>query len=88
MWSLPSPNAAAIDIGNALVLPVLPASYAARCPPLFLPCPRAPQVRVAVASGIGNARALLQRMQAGEAHYDFVEVRWRPAARVCPHWRV
>lgn len=32
------------------------------------------EIRVAVASGIGNARHLLQRMQAGEAHYDFVEV--------------
>ncbi|EFN56510.1 hypothetical protein CHLNCDRAFT_34957 [Chlorella variabilis] len=32
------------------------------------------EIRVAVASGIGNARHLLQRIQAGEAHYDFVEV--------------
>ncbi|KAL4447934.1 hypothetical protein ABPG75_005153 [Micractinium tetrahymenae] len=32
------------------------------------------EIRVAVASGIGNARHLLQRMQAGEVHYDFVEV--------------
>lgn len=32
------------------------------------------EVKVAVASGIGNARHLLQRMQAGEAHFDFVEV--------------
>jgi iron only hydrogenase large subunit-like protein len=34
------------------------------------------ELRVAVASGIGNARHLLQRMHRGEApHYDFVEVR-------------
>ena len=36
---------------------------------LALPC----QIRVAVASGIGNARQLLKRMQSGEAQYDFVE---------------
>ena len=36
--------------------------------------PLLPQIAVAVASGIGNARHLLQRMQAGEVHYDFVEV--------------
>lgn len=31
-------------------------------------------VRVAVASGLGNARALCEAILAGEAHYDFVEV--------------
>ena len=33
-------------------------------------------MQVAVASGIGNARHLLESMARGEAEYDFVEVRW------------
>ena len=33
------------------------------------------ELRVAVASGIGFARQLLDRMDKGEAQYDFVEVR-------------
>ena len=32
------------------------------------------QLRVAVASGIGNAQRLVEKMRAGEAQYDFVEV--------------
>ena len=31
-------------------------------------------VRTAVVSGLGNTRALLNKIEAGEAHYDFVEV--------------
>jgi iron only hydrogenase large subunit-like protein len=31
-------------------------------------------VRVAVANGLGNAKKLVKAVQAGEAHYDFVEV--------------
>ncbi len=31
-------------------------------------------VRCAVVSGLGNARKLLERLKAGKAHYDFVEV--------------
>lgn len=31
-------------------------------------------VHAAVVSGLGNAEALIQKMEAGEAHYDFVEV--------------
>lgn len=31
-------------------------------------------VRVAVASGLSNARALLERIKRGEAHYDMVEI--------------
>eukprot|EP01024_Parvocaulis_polyphysoides_P030123 TRINITY_DN27370_c0_g1_i4.p2 TRINITY_DN27370_c0_g1~~TRINITY_DN27370_c0_g1_i4.p2 ORF type:complete len:298 (+),score=42.71 TRINITY_DN27370_c0_g1_i4:2-895(+) len=31
-------------------------------------------LRLAVASGIGNARQLLSRMEAGEAEYDFIQV--------------
>ncbi len=31
-------------------------------------------VRVAVASGLGNARKLIEAVLAGEAHYDFIEV--------------
>ncbi|KAF8060297.1 hndD [Scenedesmus sp. PABB004] len=32
------------------------------------------QVRVAVASGVANARRLVEEVRAGRAHYDFVEV--------------
>lgn len=32
------------------------------------------QVRAAVVSGLGNTRALLDRMERGEVQYDFVEV--------------
>lgn len=32
------------------------------------------QVRVAVASGIANARELIEDIRAGRAQYDFVEV--------------
>lgn len=32
------------------------------------------QVRIAVANGIANAKALLKKIQAGEAQYEFVEV--------------
>ena len=31
-------------------------------------------VRTAAVSGLGNARALLDRINKGEVHYDFVEV--------------
>ena len=31
-------------------------------------------VRTAVVSGLGNTRALLKKIEAGEVHYDFVEV--------------
>jgi len=31
-------------------------------------------VRCAVVSGLGNARALIEKLKAGKAHYDFVEV--------------
>ena len=31
-------------------------------------------VRCAVVSGLGNARELIERLKAGKAHYDFVEV--------------
>ncbi len=31
-------------------------------------------LRCAVVSGLGNARALMERLKAGKAHYDFVEV--------------
>jgi iron only hydrogenase large subunit-like protein len=32
-------------------------------------------VRVAVCSGVMNARKLVEEVRAGNAHYDFVEVR-------------
>ena len=32
------------------------------------------RVRTAVVSGLGNARALIDKMERGEVHYDFVEV--------------
>ena len=32
------------------------------------------KVRTAVVSGLGNTRALLKKIEAGEVHYDFVEV--------------
>lgn len=32
------------------------------------------KVRTAVVSGLGNTRALIDKMERGEAHYDFVEV--------------
>ncbi len=32
------------------------------------------KVRCAVVSGLGNARTLIERLKAGKAHYDFVEV--------------
>ena len=31
-------------------------------------------IRLAVASGLGNARALLDKIRAGEAEYDFIEI--------------
>ena len=31
-------------------------------------------LRCAVVSGLGNARALMERLKAGKVHYDFVEV--------------
>ena len=31
-------------------------------------------VKVAVASGLGNARELLKKVQAGEADYHFIEI--------------
>ncbi len=31
-------------------------------------------VKIAAVSGLGNTRALLDKIQRGEAHYDFVEV--------------
>ena len=36
--------------------------------------PGAGEVRVAVASGLGNARKLIQAIKRGEVHYDFVEI--------------
>ena len=36
--------------------------------------PGAGEVRVAVASGLGNARKLIQAEKRGEVHYDFVEI--------------
>ena len=36
--------------------------------------PGAGTVRVAVASGLGNTRALMEAVKAGEAEYDFVEI--------------
>lgn len=36
--------------------------------------PGAGEVRVAVASGLGNARRLIQAIKRGEVHYDFVEI--------------
>ena len=32
------------------------------------------EVRVAIASGLGNARALLEEVKAGKAEYDFIEI--------------
>ncbi len=32
------------------------------------------EIRLAVASGLGNARALLDKIRAGEADYDFIEI--------------
>ena len=32
------------------------------------------ELRVAAVSGLSNARALLEKLRAGEAHYDFVEI--------------
>ena len=36
--------------------------------------PGAGEVRVAVASGLGNARKLIQAIKRGDVHYDFVEI--------------
>ena len=36
--------------------------------------PGAGAVRVAVASGLGNTRALMEAVKAGEVEYDFVEI--------------
>ena len=41
-------------------------------------------VRTAAVSGLGNARALLDRINKGEVHYDFVEVMACPGGR---RWR-
>lgn len=58
--------------------------------PLALgPGPGAPTktVRVAVASGVANARRLVEEVKAGRARYDFIEVRagavgwWSSSAR-------
>ena len=54
----------------AAAAPADPTSCLTRSPPNATP-----QIKVAVASGIGHARHLLQKVEAGEAHYDFVEVR-------------
>ena len=32
------------------------------------------EVRIAVVNGLGNAEGLIQKMQSGEVHYDFIEV--------------
>ncbi len=32
------------------------------------------KVRVAVASGLGNTRKLIEAIRAGKVHYDFVEI--------------
>ena len=42
--------------------------------------PGAGTVRVAVAHGLGNTRKLMEAIQAGKAHYDFVEIMACPAA--------
>jgi NADH-quinone oxidoreductase subunit G len=34
-----------------------------------------PKLRVAVASGLGNARKLIEAIRVGTAEYDFVEIR-------------
>ena len=39
-------------------------------------------LRVAVANGLGNAKKLITKMQAGEAKYDFVEIMACPAGCV------
>jgi iron only hydrogenase large subunit-like protein len=44
------------------------------------PALRGKEIRVAVASGIGNARKLLESIASGEApHYDFIEASLCPA---------
>jgi hypothetical protein len=40
-------------------------------------------VRIAVASGIMNARQLVEDIRAGRAQYDFVEVMMGPLIGVC-----
>jgi len=43
-------------------------------PPMLPPVSLAAAVKVAVASGIANARELIEEIKAGRAQYDFVEV--------------
>jgi iron-only hydrogenase group A len=57
--SLPPSSSDPITAGAALTLP---------------PGVEEVTVRVAVANGLGNAKKLVKAVQAGEAHYDFVEV--------------
>jgi len=40
-------------------------------------------VRAAVASGLSNARALIEKIKSGEAEYDFVEIMACPGGCVC-----
>lgn len=40
------------------------------------------KIRIAVASGLGNARKLLERVRAGEAQYDFIEIMGCPGGCV------
>ncbi|KAG2501622.1 hypothetical protein HYH03_000127 [Edaphochlamys debaryana] len=45
-------------------------------------CDNSINLRIAVANGLGNAKKLITKMQAGEAAYDFVEVMACPAGCV------
>lgn len=82
----PACTATRPPVGTSVPLHTRLPAQAHACRACRPPCdatPPAPQIRVAVASGIGNARHLLQRIQAGEAHYDFVEVRCSGTAVQC-----